>query len=450
MSLKKWIPLAASLVASSTLGVDTFRIQDLGTLSATPSDGVRAASINNRGHVHGENDKSVPGGGMLQWRSFRWDGEDLHEIFPLKSGSTWVGGLNDRDQCVGKFSAGGGTRMHGYVWDEGPLVEYDIGDRNFSHLMDVNAGGICAGTYLSNEVWQFVYRYHAFAMNPGGQWVDLGTLGGYESYGRAINDRNHVVGHTRDAANHYLGYLWTYGGGMIDLGHLGGIYCDPEDLDNLDRIVGASADESGDRRPFLWEDGEMRELGTLGGLTGRAKSINDHGVIVGTSHDASDAKRGTLWEAGGIHDLNHLVVDGDAWEITGAAEINELGEIAGTGLLKGVQRAYKLTPILEASRVAGFQPGFAGMENRFFGLGFTPHAQVDLYYGLNAGATELSCGESLDISAARRFAAIQADAGGRIELTADLPAQAKGRTVLFQAVERVTCRVGELRTQGIH
>ena len=141
----------------------------------------------------------------------------------------------------------------------------------------------------SDEIWGYVYRYHAFVLGSGGQWLDLGTLGGYESMGQALNDWNHAVGYTRDPQDHHVGFLWTWGGGMIDIGNLGGFYCDPMDIDNFDRIVGASEDSSGRHRPFLWENGVMIDLGTLGGAAGKAKGINDFGVVVGHAEDAGAA-----------------------------------------------------------------------------------------------------------------------------------------------------------------
>ena len=35
-------------------------------------------------------------------------------------------------------------------------------------------------------------------------------------------------------------------------------------------------------RPFLWEDGVMKDLDTLGGTDGAAFLINDHGQIMGS------------------------------------------------------------------------------------------------------------------------------------------------------------------------
>jgi len=434
--------------AAGALQAQTYAIEDLGTLSATPSDGVRAAGINNRGHVHGENDKTNPSGTGVQWRSFLWDGAVLNEIFPLVLGSTWSGGLNDLDHCVGKYTAGS-LSMHGYFWNGGPIVDVDVGNRNCTHIMDINADRNCTGTYLSDQVWGLVYRYHAFVMNSAGQWLDIGTLGGYESFAKALNDWNHAIGWTRDDQNHHLGYLWTYANGMIDIGNLGGTFCDPEDIDNFGRIVGASADASGNHRPFLRENGAMIDLGTLGGAAGRAKGINDFGVIVGNAGDAGGVKRAVIWESGAAVDLNTLIPAGTGWNLTGAGEINELGEITGTGLLNGVQRAYKLTPLLAAARISGFQPGFAGRTNTMFGLGFTPGANVEVYYGFAPGSTTLPCGATLDIANARLLAAATADPDGRIEFAMHIPTAAAGRVQLLQSVEPASCTVGELLAQPI-
>jgi probable HAF family extracellular repeat protein len=286
-------------------------------------------------------------------------------------------------------------------------------------------------------------------MNPAGQWLDIGTLGGYESFARALNDWSHAIGYTRDTQDHHVGYLWTPSGGMIDIGNLGGYYCDPEDIDNFDRIVGVSANASGDHRPFLWEKGVMIDLGTLGGTTGRAKGINDFGVVVGNASDASGSKRAVIWEDGMITDLNTLIPAGTGWELTGSAEINELGEIAGTGYLNGNQRAYKLTPVLSSPRISGFQPGFAGRRNTLFGLGFTPNAVVGIYIGLSPGSTTLPCGATLDIANARLLAITSANFKGRIEFTLTIPAIASGLEPLLQAVEPISLVVGELFSQRI-
>ena len=52
---------------------------------------------------------------------------------------------------------------------------------------------------------------------------------------------------------------------LLDLGTLGGQNSFAFGINNLGQIVGTSELESGQSRAFLWENGEMMDLGTLGG-----------------------------------------------------------------------------------------------------------------------------------------------------------------------------------------
>jgi len=51
--------------------------------------------------------------------------------------------------------------------------------------------------------------------------IDLGTLGGRQSFAAAINNRGQIVGSSDTPTNQTHGFLWE-DGAMIDLGALGG------------------------------------------------------------------------------------------------------------------------------------------------------------------------------------------------------------------------------------
>jgi len=447
--------LSALLLSTLAFAAQGYLIEDLGTLSATPTDGVRAASIDNLGRVHGENDKTSPLGLGVQWRSFLWTEGILEEVIPPAGGASWSGGSNDGGQLVGYYTAppGGGAAfpLHGYLWQAGIFTDINLGNHDFTRIYDINGRGDTAGTYTSDVVVGLVFRYHAFVRDAAGAWLDLGTLGGSESRSYAINERRQVIGFARTASDAHAGFLWQPASGMIDIGHLGGTYCDPEDLDIHGRIVGASKNALGKERPFLWDNGTMRDLGTLGGSKGRAKGINDHGDVVGNAEDASGIKRAVLWPDGGAAvDLNQFLPPGSGWDLTGAHEINELGEICGTGKLNGVQRAYRLEPILSAPRLSGFLPGIANRSNTLRGFGFLPNATVELYYGFAPGITSAPCGATLDIQQARLFGQATANAHGRIAFAITLPPAASGLQVYLQAVEAAACTVSERRLQQLY
>ncbi len=440
------------LWSALALGAQGYTIQDLGTLSATPSDGVRAASIDNLGRVHAENDKSAPGGGGLQWRALLWDGQSSQEIFPPLMGSTWSGGLNDRGQVAGYYTAfgagGAALPLHGYIWENGTLTDVIFGNHGFTRIFDINELGVTTGAYLSDDLFGFVFQNHAFVRAPNGNWLDLGTLGGRESRGLALNDRMQITGMARTPSDAHAGFFWESSSGMVDIGHLGGTFCSPEDINNHGQIVGQSNDALGQGRPFVWQSGSMIDLGTLGGTSGRAKGINDHGDVVGNALDLGGVQRAVIWPDGGAPiDLNFYLPIGSAWNLTGAHEINELGEICGTGLLNGVQRAYRLQPSLTEPRLSGFLPGLSAQQNTLRGLAFTPLAQVEIYAGLSTGSTTLGCGANLDIQNVRILGTTTTDADGRLAFDQLLPPSVAGRQVYLQAVETVGCRVGELRKQ---
>src|SRR5262245_1298468 len=52
--------------------------------------------------------------------------------------------------------------------------------------------------------------------------IDLGTLGGFSSLASAVSTSGHIVGMSQTAAGAWHAFLWTPSGGMVDLGTLGG------------------------------------------------------------------------------------------------------------------------------------------------------------------------------------------------------------------------------------
>jgi len=81
----------------------------------------------------------------------------------------------------------------------------------------------------------------------------------------------------------------------------------------------------------------MRYLGTIGSdPCSRARDINSHGQVVGSTSDCTFALHAFLWEHGGpMVDLNQLVQSSSGFQVLIADNINERGEIAGTGVPAG-------------------------------------------------------------------------------------------------------------------
>ncbi|HKG26805.1 MAG TPA: hypothetical protein VKB09_14240, partial [Thermomicrobiales bacterium] len=147
--------------------------------------------------------------------------------------------------------------------------------------------------------------------------TDLGTLGGANSFGVALNGKGHVVGEseiavpvsgtpgagTADNPPPKHAFLWR-DGTMIDLGTLGGATSRTAGINDADHVAGVADTADGKRHAFLWKDGVMQDLGTLGGDQSEAIGINNHDQISGLSTTAPGQELGDpgthafLWENG--------------------------------------------------------------------------------------------------------------------------------------------------------
>jgi probable HAF family extracellular repeat protein len=134
-----------------------------------------------------------------------------------------------------------------------------------------------------------------------GDIINLGTLGGTDSYGIAVNQAGQVVGEsgTADGTTHaflYAGILGS-GGAMVDLGTLGGTESSAYAINDAGQIAGYSylADNT-TRHAFLYTgtpgvDGQMIDLDTWLDATNptegakwtrmQANDLTDTGLITG-------------------------------------------------------------------------------------------------------------------------------------------------------------------------
>ena len=149
----------------------------------------------------------------------------------------------------------------------------------------------------------------------------------------AINNKGEVVGNFevhKDGPYIPLSFpfLWSSQGAV----HLGsGLAMDINDHSQV--ILSVMTNPS---MCFLWENGDRRLMWN----GGKALAINNYGVVVGFSE-----KGGIIWDNGNTSYLLDLLENPEGWErIDGAEDINDRGEIVGSGIYRGQRTAFILTP----------------------------------------------------------------------------------------------------------
>jgi uncharacterized membrane protein len=423
-------PLCFGIICLPNVAVaQVYEITELGTLSATVGDDVRSGDINNRGHVHGDNDKTGPVPGTYQTRSYLWDGATQLEVFPTVSGTTWKGAANDLGQCVGyqTMPVGSSPELHGYLWDSVTgTADLDFGLRGFTRCFDINNNGVITGLFTSEFVHNLTLQYRAFVYHSrSNTFRELPTLGGRESKATAINNNNIVVGTTYDASGGQQGFVWSYRGGMVAIP--GMRY--PQDINDNGIVVGYDIDSSGLIHPYSYDffNNLLTPLPLpIGYTAGSANGNNCFGQAVGYGKDASGAQHAILWsDTNTVTVISTIINNAGSWSITGASNINDLQEISGTGKINGLRRAYKLTPVLAQPIISEFLPGRSSRTATLFGMGFTPNVPVALFYG----------GQGLAFTNGVIIASAYSDSEGRVEFGARIPSRAANITAWLMATE---------------
>jgi probable HAF family extracellular repeat protein len=338
------IPIAARLLMCSSIrganieGLRQYAITPLGVLPGANYS--YAKGINNWG--------AVVGFSALQasWEHpFLYYDGDMRDLGTLGGVSGYATAMNDSGQVVRSATDFRG-RYHAFLYSEGGLL-HDLGTLggNTSIAYAINASGDVVG-----QAETISGLPHAFLSTGGGPLQDLGTFpDGNSSSAWSLNNSAQVVGQASIPPGYYHAFLYTGEGALQDLGTLAGVTSWAFGINDSGDIVGFANTVDGRLHTFLYSGkGPMQDLGTLGEANSQARAINNLGQVVGISFNTCEdcPFRIFLYDQGVMQDLSALIPEADGWTLYDVAAINDLGQIAATGLKTGVgMRALLLTPI---------------------------------------------------------------------------------------------------------
>lgn len=323
------ILLTCTLVASSTARASPGYAYTVVPLGA--GWGSYARAINEAGDVVGRLIPTVGDGAFLYSHGV------LTELGALPGENASIAlGLNDKTQVVGvSFTSPISSTEHAFLYSGG--VMRDIGSLagGNTSATGINDAGDIVGQSVLQEHFPFAFLY------KNGVMQNLSSLPGSDRSGAAaINNCGQIAGTSGVGpsqgpnGNQSHAVLWEHGV-IKDLGTLGGLNSYGAAINDRGQVTGYSTLSGGDGqdadyRGFLWSKGKMRELeAPPNGRQVQPNGMNNRADIVGTYQNGGAQRAFVYGGPGRMRDLTALVNPAQGWTITAAYDINDAGQIAG-------------------------------------------------------------------------------------------------------------------------
>jgi len=306
-------------------------------------------------------------------------------------------GVNSRGQVVGE-SKTSSNHNAGFVWQNGVMTKLSGPLGDYSRALDINDTGTIVGSFITGSI-----ETHAAMWTAPGTYTDLDVLPGHgTSVALAVNNQSVVVGWSGLEGSSGSGRAFRYDGALTDIG-IGGMNSSADGINDsgdvamnfwlgqphpatgglpkatmsaivfggggfsmpsavsgqavvgtwdvndsghmVGRAGGVSIAYAYERRhPSGAQDSGIRQITTA---DSSAAALNNLDVSVGAFYDGSDYRAWVCgsYANGAAEDLNGLIAPASGWDLQYAEDINDLGQIVGTGLYQGVCRAFLLNPI---------------------------------------------------------------------------------------------------------
>ncbi len=201
------------LYTSATGGGGT--MVDLGTLGGTDSEGY---GINSTGQVVGESDTASGTTHAFAYIGVPGVGGTMVDLNNPDDSWGVARGINNSGQIVGSYTPSGSFASHAFLYNGTPRsdgMRFDLGTLGGPTSIGyaISPNGLITGWSLTSPGGVGAVGNHAFIYSgtPGvnGKMTDLGTLGGSDSYGVAINASGQVVGNSFNRFSVLHAFLYT-------------------------------------------------------------------------------------------------------------------------------------------------------------------------------------------------------------------------------------------------
>jgi len=316
------VTIVCASATDEARAVTPYRVTELGI-------GVFPTAINTSGQITGLTLTGEEG------RAFLYSGGVLQDLGTLGGSSSAGAALNDNGEVTGGARTAAGL-LHVFLYAGGSMQ--DLGGGSFGQGLGINNSGQVTGQASSatDLLGAFIYS--------GGA---LQFLGQRTAWGSDINASGQVTGFALRPASGSAdesGFAFLYNGGSIqDLGTLGGLNSRGEAINDSGQVTGLAQTADGSSHAFLYSGGSMHDLGE-----GVGEAINNRGWVVGAS--GFDP---FVYDGSARYDLHDLLdASGAGWQLGTPQGINDAGQIVGYGIHNGIERGYLLTPVPEPETYA--------------------------------------------------------------------------------------------------
>ncbi len=428
-------------------------------------------------------------------REFRYA---LIHIPGLGGGADRTVALNDSGHVVGwSYLSTGKERP--ILWDGSSTIDLGTFGGNRGKAYDINNDGVIVGRAQDDQGSYSPFKYqneamidlgdgifwsgHAYTINDAGQiggqahyidgpccrpilWddnrvIDLPTPNDVAGEILAINMKGEAVGNFEGVNGFDHAAAWI-GGQFVALENFP--YVSPRGvvlgLNDQSIAVGQSYTVHS-FRASIWNDSHRiqnlsRQENSIGGRIPWAWSINNLNQIVGAFYGRKDEElHGYVYsEENGAEALELLIPPHTGWRIEDGRDINNRGQITGSGFFTDdpnrYARGFLLTPVepeMELSFADG--PLIAGEYNTLTITNAMPSATIKFFYGKKGGGKFIPGCDALDaimqINDPVLFGEAVADADGNATLRIFVPAKLQDeKGFLIQAADFDNCNESQL------